>query len=129
MVPTDMWLWAEALRQTWALLYPQQIKSSVCILQMNDRNHRLTHFAAAIDRHGDCNINTASDFVAQYTTRQEYKYADAIPDYNQEWVKFRHLSTRSLKIFPYLTSNNSQMATARSQRIVPSKTLLKKRSY
>ena len=33
----------------------------------------------AIDRHGDCNINTASDFIAQYTTRQEYKYADALP--------------------------------------------------
>ena len=33
----------------------------------------------AIDRHGDCNINTASDFVAQYTTRQEYRYAEALP--------------------------------------------------
>lgn len=34
----------------------------------------------AIDRHGDFNINTASDFIAQYTTRQEYKYAAALPD-------------------------------------------------
>ena len=38
----------------------------------------------AIDRHGDCNINTASDFIAQYTTRQAYKYADALPDQNTE---------------------------------------------
>ena len=57
--------------------------------------NRLTQYKAAIDRHGDCNINTASDFIAQYTTRQEYKYADALPDYNQEWAKFRHMSTLS----------------------------------
>ena len=37
----------------------------------------------AIDRHGETTINTASDFVAQYTTRQEYKYADVLPDYDQ----------------------------------------------
>ena len=46
---------------------------------------------AVIDRHGECNINTASDFVAQYTTRQEYRYSDALPDYDQEWAAFlRH---------------------------------------
>lgn len=32
----------------------------------------------AIGRHTDLSINTASDFVAQYTTRQEYRYADAL---------------------------------------------------
>lgn len=46
---------------------------------------------AAIDRHGDCNINTASDFVAQYTTRQEYRYAEALPDHDAEWMQFMHL--------------------------------------
>ena len=46
---------------------------------------------AVIDRHGECNINTASDFVAQYTTRQEYRYSDALPDHDQEWVAFLHL--------------------------------------
>lgn len=45
---------------------------------------------AGIDRHGECNINTASDFVAQYTTRQEYRYSDALPDYDQEWAAFLH---------------------------------------
>ena len=45
---------------------------------------------AVIDRHGECNINTASDFVAQYTTRQEYRYSDALPDYDQEWAAFLH---------------------------------------
>lgn len=46
---------------------------------------------AVIDRHGECNINTASDFIAQYTTRQEYRYSDALPDYDQEWAAFLHL--------------------------------------
>ena len=46
---------------------------------------------AVIDRHGECNINTASDFIAQYTTRQEYRYSDALPDHEQEWAAFLHL--------------------------------------
>jgi phosphatidylinositol 4-kinase len=48
----------------------------------------------AIDRHGDCNINTASDFIAQYTTRQEYRYAEALPDHDAEWLHFIHLDGR-----------------------------------
>lgn len=48
----------------------------------------------AIDRHGDCNINTASDFIAQYTTRQEYRYAEALPDHDAEWLHFMHLENR-----------------------------------
>lgn len=48
----------------------------------------------AIDRHVDCNINTASDFVAQYTTRQEYRYAEALPDHDAEWLKFMHVERR-----------------------------------
>ncbi|KAL8848816.1 MAG: hypothetical protein Q9221_006194 [Calogaya cf. arnoldii] len=38
----------------------------------------------AIDRHGDCPLNTVSDFVAQYTTRQEYRYADSVPPNDQD---------------------------------------------
>jgi phosphatidylinositol 4-kinase len=48
----------------------------------------------AIDRHGDCNINTASDFVAQYTTRQEYRYAEALPDHDAEWLHLMQLDPR-----------------------------------
>ena len=48
----------------------------------------------AIDRHGDLSINTASDFIAQYTTRQEYRHADALPDYGQEWANFLHIKGR-----------------------------------
>jgi phosphatidylinositol 4-kinase len=46
---------------------------------------------AAIDRDGGCNINTASDFIAQYTTRQEYRYAETIPDHGAEWLQFMNL--------------------------------------
>ena len=54
---------------------------------------------AAIDRHGDCNINTASDFVAQYTTRQEYRYAEALPDHDAEWLHFMHLGNRRGSVY------------------------------
>ncbi|KAL9588445.1 MAG: hypothetical protein Q9203_002750 [Teloschistes exilis] len=46
----------------------------------------------AIDQHGDINFNTASDFVAQYTTRQEYRYVDALPQHHPDWSEFRRLS-------------------------------------
>ncbi|PQE20829.1 phosphatidylinositol 3 protein [Rutstroemia sp. NJR-2017a BBW] len=46
----------------------------------------------AIDRHGDCNINTASDFVAQYSTRQEYRYAEALPNPDAGLLRFAHLN-------------------------------------
>jgi phosphatidylinositol 4-kinase len=54
---------------------------------------------AAIDRHGDCNINTASDFVAQYTTRQEYRYAEALPDHDAEWLRFMQLGSRRGSVY------------------------------
>ncbi|KAG4028457.1 hypothetical protein MFRU_021g00480 [Monilinia fructicola] len=52
----------------------------------------------AIDRHGECNINTASDFIAQYTTRQEYRYAEALPDHNAQWLRFMHLDEHRASI-------------------------------
>lgn len=42
----------------------------------------------AIERHGETSINTASDFIAQYTTRQEYKYAEVLPGYDENWAQF-----------------------------------------
>ncbi|KAL8731760.1 MAG: hypothetical protein Q9166_003207 [cf. Caloplaca sp. 2 TL-2023] len=49
----------------------------------------------AIERHGDCPLNTASDFVAQYTTRQEYRYVDSIPQHDQEWSEFLHTNVHA----------------------------------
>ncbi|KAF2405314.1 phosphatidylinositol 4-kinase-like protein STT4 [Trichodelitschia bisporula] len=42
----------------------------------------------AIESQPGVNINTASDFIAQYTTRQEYRFVDGIRDSDQEWVRF-----------------------------------------
>ncbi|KZF26893.1 phosphatidylinositol 4-kinase [Xylona heveae TC161] len=43
----------------------------------------------AIDRDGeDWNINTASDFISQYTSRQEYRYAEPLQGHDAEWLKF-----------------------------------------
>lgn len=44
---------------------------------------------------GDCHINTASDFVAQYTTRQEYRYTEALPDHSLEWLNFMRPNRRA----------------------------------
>ena len=41
----------------------------------------------AIPRDGQSNINTGSDFIAQYTTRQEYRYADPLPDHDPDWMR------------------------------------------
>lgn len=54
--------------------------------------HRSVNDVGAIDRHGEWNVNAASNFVAQYTTRQEYRYAEALPGYDGEWASFLHLS-------------------------------------
>ena len=40
----------------------------------------------AIERQG-ININTASDFITQYTTRQEYKFLEGGNDQQEEWLR------------------------------------------
>lgn len=42
----------------------------------------------AIERQNDLNVNTASDFIAQYTTRQEYRFIDGLNDQDEEWLRF-----------------------------------------
>ncbi|KAF2730403.1 hypothetical protein EJ04DRAFT_579874 [Polyplosphaeria fusca] len=41
----------------------------------------------AIERQKNLNINTASDFIAQYTTRQEYKFVDGLNDQEEDWLQ------------------------------------------
>lgn len=62
----------------------------------------------SIDPVGECNINTASDFIAQYTTRQEYRYADALPDHSLEWLSFMRIDRRA----SYLPGSDSESADA-----------------
>ncbi|KAF2832232.1 hypothetical protein CC86DRAFT_313123 [Ophiobolus disseminans] len=40
----------------------------------------------AVERQG-ININTASDFITQYTTRQEYKFLEGVNDQEEEWLR------------------------------------------
>lgn len=45
----------------------------------------------AIRQKGIKNINTASDFIAQYTTRQEYRHAEIMPDHETHALKVSSL--------------------------------------
>jgi phosphatidylinositol 4-kinase len=48
-----------------------------------------------IDRRAEiANINVASDFMAQYTTRQEYRFSD-VPEHDQNWPQFMNLKQGS----------------------------------
>ncbi|POR31257.1 Phosphatidylinositol 4-kinase STT4 [Tolypocladium paradoxum] len=49
----------------------------------------------SVERVGDCDINTASDLIAQYTTRQEYRYGETLPDRGAELMSFMNLNRRS----------------------------------
>lgn len=62
----------------------------------------------SIDPVGECNINTASDFIAQYTTRQEYRYAEALPDHSLEWLTFMRIDRRA----SYLPGSDNESADA-----------------
>lgn len=57
-----------------------------------ETDQRLT----AISRVGETDINAISDFIAQYTTRQEYRYAEALPDHDAEWLNFMRIRRDSI---------------------------------
>ncbi|CAM1507129.1 Fc.00g067700.m01.CDS01 [Cosmosporella sp. VM-42] len=48
----------------------------------------------SLDKVGDSGINTASDFVAQYTTRQEYRYGETLPDRGTELISYMNHNRR-----------------------------------
>lgn len=66
------------------------------------------HRLISVDRVGETNINTASDFIAQYTTRQEYRYAEALPDHSLEWLTFMRTDRRG----SYLPGSETESADA-----------------
>lgn len=65
----------------------------------------------SIDPVGDCSLNTASDFIAQYTTRQEYRYAEALPDQSLEWLTFMRIDRRA-SYLPGLDNESADAVTA-----------------
>lgn len=78
---------------------------------------------SSIDNVGDCNINTASDFIAQYTTRQEYRYTEALPDRSLEWLSFMRVERRSSLLPSSDESADAVTALAHiEKRIVAKKT-------
>ena len=64
----------------------------------------------AIKRQYDGYIDTGSDFIYQYTTRQEYKYAEALPGADPEW---KDLLRNGHHVAP--TSDKSQQDVKDSQ--------------
>lgn len=62
----------------------------------------------SIDPVGESTINTASDFIAQYTTRQEYRYAEALPDHSLEWLTFMRIDRRA----SYLPGSDNESGDA-----------------
>ncbi|KAK3394520.1 hypothetical protein B0H63DRAFT_426462 [Podospora didyma] len=79
---------------------------------------------SSLDILGDCQINTASDFMAQYTTRQEYRYSEALPDHSLEWLSFMRLDRRA-SFLPTSDNESADALTALShieRRILSRKT-------
>ncbi|KAK8055377.1 Phosphatidylinositol 4-kinase STT4 [Apiospora rasikravindrae] len=56
---------------------------------------------------GDTTINTTSDFIAQYTTRQEYRYGEALPDHGMDLLNVMPLGRRAsfIKAPPHETAS------------------------
>ncbi|GAB0136479.1 hypothetical protein EsDP_00004779 [Epichloe bromicola] len=76
----------------------------------------------SLERVGDCNINTGSDFIAQYTTRQEYRYGETLPDRGTELMSFMAVNQRSSFSQPNVTeSANAATALAHVEARILSK--------
>ncbi|KAI0538277.1 phosphatidylinositol 3 [Xylaria digitata] len=49
----------------------------------------------SLDRIGETTINTASDFIAQYTTRQEYRYGETLPSHGADLLNVMPMVRRN----------------------------------
>ncbi|KAI0486319.1 phosphatidylinositol 3 [Xylaria cf. heliscus] len=49
----------------------------------------------SLDRIGETTINTASDFIAQYTTRQEYRYGETLPSHGTDLLNVMPMVRRN----------------------------------
>ncbi|SPQ18964.1 9d2e47b4-0d6b-430b-b2bd-2d91db09fa24 [Thermothielavioides terrestris] len=68
---------------------------------------------SSLDMLGGCPINTASGFMAQYTTRQEYRYSEAPPDRSPEWLGLMRVD-RGASLLPSSDSESADVLTALS---------------
>ncbi|KAI0136411.1 phosphatidylinositol 3 [Xylariales sp. AK1849] len=78
----------------------------------------------SLDTVGETTINTTSDFIAQYTTRQEYRYGEALPDHGMDLVNVMPLGRRAsfIKSPPNDTANAVNALSHIESRIVTRKT-------
>lgn len=77
----------------------------------------------SLERVGDTDINTASDLIAQYTTRQEYRYGETLPDRGNELMSFMTLGRRTSMQPPLNESADASTALAHVEaRILSKKT-------
>ncbi|SPO04224.1 related to phosphatidylinositol-4-kinase [Cephalotrichum gorgonifer] len=62
----------------------------------------------SIEPAGNYKVNAASDFIAQYTTRQEYRYGEIMPDRGLELMSFMHVNQRA----SFMQTTSSESANA-----------------
>lgn len=62
---------------------------------------------ASIDHLGDCDTNIASDFMAQYTIRQAYRFEDHRPEQLPDWSEFMNYDDND---GPYQTTHGHDEA-------------------
>ncbi|KAK5109748.1 hypothetical protein LTR62_006588 [Meristemomyces frigidus] len=80
----------------------------------------------SLDRHREVGINTASDFIAQYTTRQQYRQAESFPSTDSEWTFAEHDGSTHAALLMDSSSPSDEAsalqalaARLRSREIVP----------
>ena len=85
---------------------------------------------------GDTTINTTSDFIAQYTTRQEYRYGEALPDRGMDLLNAMPLGRRAsfIKAPPHETASainalahlESRLATRKNTHVSEIRDILRR---
>ncbi|TQV95772.1 hypothetical protein V2A60_000947 [Cordyceps javanica] len=76
----------------------------------------------SLDQVGEYGINSASDLIAQYTTRQEYRYGETLPDRGTELMSFMQSNRRpSFSQSSVVESANAATALAHVEARILSK--------
>jgi phosphatidylinositol 4-kinase A len=78
----------------------------------------------SLDPVGETVINMTSDFIAQYTTRQEYRYGEALPDHGMDLVNVMPMGRRAsfIKSPPNETANAVNALAHIESRLTTKKT-------
>ena len=69
------------------------------------------HRLQSIEPVGNFRVNASSDFIAQYTTRQEYRYGEIMPDRGLELMSFMNVNQRA-SFVQASSSDSANAATA-----------------